>query len=98
MLRRPVEFTLFTLTLTYAQLGREKDTGAARAELLQRYPDFSLERWLSDFGEIRDEPTLAHYLDGACKAGLRDCATAEELLKYPKMTHLAVCDTKRATN
>jgi len=57
-----------------------------------------LERWLSDFGEIRDEPTLGHYLDGVRKAGLRECATPEELQKYPKMIHLAVCDGKRETN
>src|SRR5690242_10629326 len=60
--------------------------------------DFSLERALSDFGTIRNEPTLAHYLDGAHKAGLHDCATREELQKYPKMTHLAACDTKRTMN
>jgi tetratricopeptide (TPR) repeat protein len=87
-----------TLTLAYAQSGRQTEAEAARAELLQHYPNFSLERWLSDFGAIRDQPTLAHYLDGARKASLRDCATEAELQKYPKMTHLAFCDTKRATN
>ena len=56
------------------------------------------ERMLSEFGGIRDEPTLTHYLDGARKAGLRDCATPADLQKYPKMIHLAVCDAKRATN
>jgi hypothetical protein len=57
-----------------------------------------MERFLSDFGALPHQPTLALYLDGVRKAGLRDCATAEELQKYPKMTHLAVCDTQRATN
>ena len=70
----------------------------AEPELLRRYPDFSLERGLSDFGGIRNEATLALYLDGARKAGLRDCATPEELQNYPKMKHLALCDAKRATN
>lgn len=40
---------------------------------------------------------FAHYLDGARKAGLRECATPEELQKHPKMTHLGVCEAKRAT-
>jgi TolB-like protein/class 3 adenylate cyclase len=86
------------LALSYAQLGRQTETAEAAAALARRYPDFSFERMLNDLGGIRDQPTLAHYLDGVHKAGLRDCATAEELQKYPKMTHLAICDTKRATN
>ncbi len=57
-----------------------------------------MERMFSDFGGIEDRPTLAHYLEGARKAGLSECATVAELQKYPKMTHLALCDAKRATN
>lgn len=56
------------------------------------------ERALSDFGAIPDQPTLAHYLDGARKAGLSECASQAELQKYPKMTHLALCEATRATN
>ena len=86
------------LAMSYGQLGRQTDAAAAVAELLRRFPDCSFERILTEFGGIRDQPTLALYLDGARKAGLRECATAEDLQKYPKMTHLALCDTKRATN
>jgi tetratricopeptide (TPR) repeat protein len=86
------------LAFSYGQLRRQTEAAAAASELLRRYPDFSLERTLSDFGGTKDERTLAHYLDGARKAGLRDCASAEELQNYPKMAHLAVCDGKRATN
>ncbi|MBV8094147.1 MAG: hypothetical protein JO110_13185 [Acetobacteraceae bacterium] len=86
------------LTLSYAQLGRQPDLATAKAELLRRYPDFSLERFMSDFGPIPDQTMLAHYMDGARKAGLNDCATDDELKKYPKMTHLAVCDARHATN
>lgn len=88
------------LVLSYAQLGRQTDAEAAKAkaELLQRYPDFSWERFSSDFGAIPDQPTLALYLDGVRKARLTECATQAELQKYPKMTHLALCDARRATN
>jgi hypothetical protein len=86
------------VALSYAQLGRRSETIAAVAELQRHYPDFSLERAFSDFGGIEDQPTLTHYLDGARKAGLRDCASAGDLQKYSKMTHLALCDAKRATN
>jgi hypothetical protein len=85
------------LAMSYAQLGRQADASTAKAELLQRYPDFSLERTLADFGGIPHQPTLALYMDGVRKAGLNDCATEAELKKYPKMTHLALCDARRAT-
>jgi TolB-like protein/Tfp pilus assembly protein PilF len=84
------------LAMSYAQLGRQSETAIAVAELRRRYPDFSMERMFSDFGGIEDQPTLAHYLEGARKAGLNECATRAELKKYPKMMRLALCDTKRA--
>ena len=89
---------LLDLALTYAQLGRPTELAASVADLLRRYPNFSLERFLSEQGAIRDQATLARYLDGVRKAGLRECATADELRKYPKMTHLAVCEASRSTN
>jgi hypothetical protein len=102
MVRRSVEavplWAQMVLVMSYAQLGRQNETEAAKAELLRRYSDFSLERILSDFGDFPDQPSLAPYLDGVRKAGLNECATQAELQKYPKMTHLALCDARRATN
>jgi tetratricopeptide (TPR) repeat protein len=94
----PLLWAQAVLVMSYAQLGRQTEAEAAKTELLRRYPEFSWERTLSDFGGIPDQPTLALYLDGARKAGLNECATQAELQKYPKMTHLALCDSKRATN
>jgi tetratricopeptide (TPR) repeat protein len=81
---------------SYAQLGRQAEAAAAVAELSRVYPDPSMERLFSDFGAIKDQATLAHYMDGARKAGLNECATEAELRKYPKMMHLALCDARRA--
>ena len=86
------------LAMSYAQLNRQEEAQRAAGELLRRYPDFSMERFLSDYGTIPHQPTLALYLDGVRKAGLRECATPAELQKYPKMTHLAVCDARRAVD
>jgi hypothetical protein len=91
-------WSTWLLAMSYAQTGRQKEATAAMADLSQRIPDLSFERMLSEFGAIPDQVGFAQYLDGARKAGMRDCATPEELQKYPKMTHLAVCDAKRATN
>jgi TolB-like protein/class 3 adenylate cyclase len=103
MVRRTVGATTIwvqaVLVMSYAQLGQtDAETVKAKAELLRRYPEFSFERLMSDFGGIPDQPTLALYLDGVRKAGLNECATQAELQKYPNMTHLPLCDAKRATN
>jgi adenylate cyclase len=86
------------LVMSYAQLGRQADTAVATAGLLGRYPDFSMERAISEFGTIKDQSTLAHYLDGARKAALQECATPAELQKYPTIKHLATCDAERGTH
>ena len=92
------KWSYMVVAMSYAQLGRQTEAAAALTELLRLYPDCTFERMFSDFGGVKDQATLALYVDGARKAGLRDCATPEELQKYPKMTHLALCDAKRATN
>jgi TolB-like protein/Flp pilus assembly protein TadD len=95
----PPLFAVMDLAMSYAQLGRRAEAEATAAELSRRFPDLSFERALSDFiGEFTDQPTFDQYRDGARKAGIRECATSEELQKHPKMTHLALCDAKRATN
>jgi hypothetical protein len=57
-----------------------------------------MERAISEFGTIKDQSTLARYLDGARKAALRECATPAELEKYPTIKHLATCNTERGTH
>ena len=73
--RDQLSWNYMLLAMSYAQLGRQADAASASADLQRRYADFSFERMLSDFGGIRDEATLAHYVDGIRKAGLRECAT-----------------------
>jgi tetratricopeptide (TPR) repeat protein len=97
-LGEPCLWCQMELAMSYAELGRQTDAEAAKAELLRRYPEYSMERFLSEQGGIPDQPTLALYLDGVRKAGLNECATQAELQKYPKMIHLALCDARRVTN
>ena len=84
--------------MSYAQLGQQGEAAAVVAKLSRSFPDCSFERILSEFGGIPTDSVRTQYLEASRKAGIRDCATQEELQKYPKMTHLAVCDTERATN
>jgi TolB-like protein/Flp pilus assembly protein TadD len=94
----PLTWSQMLLAMSYARLGRQAEAAAAVAELSRLYPDFSMERALSDYGAIKDPATLTHYMEGSRKAGLNECATAAELQKYPKMTHIALCDARRATH
>jgi hypothetical protein len=94
----PDVWSQMVLAMSYAQSGRKAEAAAAVADLLRRFPDDSFERIMSDFGLIPDQSTFGFYLDGARKAGLPDCATPEQLQKYPKMTHLPLCDAKRAAS
>jgi hypothetical protein len=67
--------------------------GRAVDELPSLPPDHR-DRSDSALGEIFSNREILS--EGARKAGLNECATPAELKKYPKMTHLALCNTKRA--
>lgn len=91
-------WSLFVLDIRYAQMGQPKEAAAAVSDLTRHFPDPSFERLVSENGGFKDAATEALYREGARRAGIPECATTEDLRKYPKMTHLAFCDTKRATN
>jgi TolB-like protein/Flp pilus assembly protein TadD len=65
----PPLWALMELVMSYGQLGRQMDpeVGKAKAELLRRYPDFSWERYSSDFGAAPDQ-VMGQYLDGCARA------------------------------
>lgn len=86
----------FYLPQIHAQLGGPAEAATAKAELLQRFPDYSLERWLSEMGGYARETELDRVLDGHRKAGLPICATEKQLAKYPDMKRLPECEAKRA--
>jgi predicted Zn-dependent protease len=55
----PFTWSRILLAMSYSRLGRRAEAAAAVAELSRLYPDFSMERALSDFGAIKDQATLA---------------------------------------
>ena len=83
--------------LLYAELGRTRETAAAATDLLQRYPEYSAERWLSDTGTLSRDVELNRFLDSHRKAKLAICATEVQLAKYPDMTRLERCEQQRAS-
>ncbi len=77
------------------QLGRKADAATAVSELLQRNPEYSAERWLSDTGAFARDVELNRFLDSHRKAGLPLCATEAQLAKYPDMKRLPQCEAQR---
>ena len=82
--------------LVYAQAGRRDDAKAAVSDLVQREPEYSAERWLSDVGTFVRDIELNLFLDSNRKAGLPICATETQLTKYPNMKRLEQCEQQRA--
>jgi len=85
------------LPLCYAQLGCGEEAAAAGEKLLKRDPDYSAEKFLSDYGTYAREVELNLFLDSHCKACLPLCATKEQLAKYPALKRLEQCEQQRAT-
>ncbi len=82
--------------LLYAHLGRAAEAATAGSELLQRDPEYSAERYLSDTGGFARDVELNRFLDGHPKAGLPVCATEAQLAKSPDMKRLEQCEQQRA--
>jgi tetratricopeptide (TPR) repeat protein len=93
----PTMFDRVYRPLTYGQLGREADAATAAAELLEIYPEYSAERFLSDTGTFAREVELNRFLDGHPESGLPLCATEAQLAKYPDMKRLEQCEQQRAS-
>lgn len=90
-------YDLQLLAMSYAQLGREAEAREAAAQRMQKDPDFSAERELSEGGEFAPAAATNRelYLEGLRKAGLPVCATAAQLARYPGVKLLPGCDAER---
>jgi TolB-like protein/class 3 adenylate cyclase/tetratricopeptide (TPR) repeat protein len=83
--------------MSYAQLGREREAAQESRALLEAYPDYSAEKFLSGTGTYARETERDLFLDSIEKAGLPVCATEEQLAKYPDMERLPECEAQRAS-
>ena len=80
-----------------AELGREREAAETVAQMRQLYPEVSLE-WLINglSGFDRREEEERQILASAKKAGVRACATEEELQPFPSPRRLPECEAERA--
>src|SRR3954451_13321329 len=82
--------------LTYAQLGSEEEAARAVKEVLREDPGFSAEAWVDNDFYRPGSTSAALFLDGARKAGLPVCATAEVAAKFEPGNRLPECEAERA--
>lgn len=83
------------LAMIHGYLKQPDEAKKAAAAVLEEDPAWTAERFLTKWsiGGQREAELVA---EGARKAGLRACATAEELRESPNMIHVKSCDEERA--
>jgi predicted Zn-dependent protease len=81
----------FLLAASYAFLGRAQEAERAKADLIAKSGEQVMEIWLNEgerFARTTEQDTE---LEGFRKAGLRICATDEELKKFDNPKRLPEC-------
>jgi Tfp pilus assembly protein PilF len=86
------------LAMDAAMLGRKEEAAMARAALGSIDPDWSVERLLTNFGNLKGETERNRLLTAATRAGLRICLTKPEIATLANAVTLPQCDAERATD
>ena len=89
-------FQLIWRTASLAELGRGQDAAATVETLRQKYPNASYEYMLNNGLTFAREEDQAKTLAGIRKAGIRLCASADELAGIASPRRLPECDAERA--
>ncbi len=84
------------LAMDAAMLGRMDEAAAAKKALEVLDQQWSVERLLTNFGNMTGETELNRLITGATKAGLRVCLRNDELAALPGAVQLKQCDAERA--
>ena len=93
---RPELRRRLSLPGAYAQLGEGREAAAEAAEVLREQPGFSAEAWVNNDFFQPGGSSAALSFDGARKAGLPICATAEVAAKFEPGNRLPECEAERA--
>jgi TolB-like protein/class 3 adenylate cyclase/tetratricopeptide (TPR) repeat protein len=84
------------LAASYARLGKAEDAAAAKAKLLEAFPNVSAERMINeDYVYARQEDT-EFFVDSFRLAGLPVCMTPEEIGELPAAKPRPECEAERA--
>lgn len=81
--------------MAYAYLNRGADAGAAATKAMDIDRAWNAERYLSESGGYTDKEAEL-FVDGARKAGLPSCVSAEAAKDMPDLVRVRSCDEQRA--
>jgi TolB-like protein/DNA-binding SARP family transcriptional activator len=84
-------YTLIFRAASETELGRDQDAAATKAELQRRYPEVSFEYLLNTGLYFEREQEEQQMLASVRKAGIRICATDQELRDVASPRHLPEC-------
>ncbi len=95
LVKEPLALDYAFLATAYAYLGRTGDAEAAAAKVMKLDPTWIAERYLSDVGGFAEKEAEL-FVNGARKAGLPDCVSADKLKDMPNLIRVKSCDRQRA--
>jgi len=81
--------------MAHAYLGRTDEARAAAAHVMELDPAWNAERYLNEAGGYA-EKEAGLFVDGARKAGLPACVSADERMDMPDLIPVKSCDQQRA--
>ena len=84
------------LTVSYAQAGQQEKAAAQATEVLKLEPGFTAEAWVENDFYQPGSSSAALLIQGARKAGLPVCATAEMVVSFEPGHRLPECEAERA--
>jgi TolB-like protein/class 3 adenylate cyclase/Tfp pilus assembly protein PilF len=84
------------LAVSYAQAGQPGKAAVQAAELLRLEPGFTAEAWVENDFYQPGSSSAARLIEGARKAGLPVCATAEVAARFEPGHRLPECEAERA--
>jgi tetratricopeptide (TPR) repeat protein len=97
LVKEPYALDYAYLAIAYAYLDRAGDSQAAAANVARLDPTWIAERYLSEAGGFADKEAEL-FVNGARKAGLPACVSADKLTAIPKLVRAKSCDQQRAKN
>ena len=95
-IKEPLALDYAFIAMSAAYLGNTAEAKSAAAESMRLDPNWSVEAWISAQGGFAREKEVNLFLEGARKAGLPTCVSADELKQRQDLLRLKACDAQRA--
>ncbi|HPG88732.1 MAG TPA: tetratricopeptide repeat protein, partial [Hyphomicrobium sp.] len=95
LVKQPLITDYAFLAMAHAHLGHTDEAQSATANVMKLNPAWIAEQYLSDAGGA-SEKEAELLVDGARKAGLADCLSADKVKDLPNLIRIKSCDEKRA--